>query len=226
MSTFEKGKKVRAIRDTKSFGAGDLIQKGAVLEVSLTSENSNASLFNAWRPDRVGHYALAKDDFEPADAIPAPIDPSKAAITLKAGDYIEAESDGAKIGGKVSHVNENGFVAIEHLGTFAIHHITPSPLPNGYRMFVLTAHQPAPEPEYVDTLSAVIFEEIGKSPDDHALAADLAAAAVRERFVAIDLAGLRERLADVARAKFGGPTDAWFDFADAALAELGLETTS
>lgn len=78
---------------------------------------------------------------------PAPLDPSKVAITLKAGDYIEAESDGAKIGGKVSHVNENGFVAIEHVGTFAIHHITASPVPGGYRMFVLTAHQPAPEPE-------------------------------------------------------------------------------
>lgn len=78
---------------------------------------------------------------------PAPLDPAKVAITLKGGDYIEAESDGTKIGGKVSHVTERGFVAIEHLGEFAVHHITASPLPEGYRMFVLTAHTPAPEPE-------------------------------------------------------------------------------
>jgi hypothetical protein len=78
---------------------------------------------------------------------PAPLDPAKVAVTLKGGDYIEAESDGAKVGGKVSHVTERGLVAIEHLGEFAIHHITASPTPDGYRMFVLTAHQPAPEPE-------------------------------------------------------------------------------
>jgi hypothetical protein len=81
------------------------------------------------------------------DVPPAPLDPAKVAVTLKGGDYIEAESDGAKIGGKVSHVTERGLVAIEHLGEFAIHHITASPTPDGYRMFVLTAHQPAPEPE-------------------------------------------------------------------------------
>jgi hypothetical protein len=78
---------------------------------------------------------------------PAPLDPAKVAITIKGGDYIEAESDGAKIGGKVSHVTERGFVAIEHLGEFAIHHITAAPLPEGYRMYTLTAHTPAPEPE-------------------------------------------------------------------------------
>jgi hypothetical protein len=35
----------------------------------------------------------------------------------------------------------------EHLGEFAIHHITAAPLPEGYRMYTLTAHTPAPEPE-------------------------------------------------------------------------------
>lgn len=75
MSMFAKGKKVRAIRDTKSYGMGDLIQKGAVLEVSVAIEDGSASLFNAWRPNGVDHYALAKDDFEPADATPTPLDP-------------------------------------------------------------------------------------------------------------------------------------------------------
>src|SRR5690606_21393261 len=75
---------------------------------------------------------------------PAPLDPSKVAATLRGGDYIEAEADGSKIGGKVSHVTERGFVAIEHLGEFAIHHITATPTPDGHRMFVLTHHQPAP----------------------------------------------------------------------------------
>lgn len=83
-----------------------------------------------------------------ADPTPAPFDPSKAAITLKGGDYIEAESDGTKIGGKVSHVTERGFVAIEHLGEFAIHQITASPQADRYRFFILTDHQPAPKPEW------------------------------------------------------------------------------
>jgi hypothetical protein len=88
---------------------------------------------------------LVKD----VDATPAPLDPAKVAITLKGGDYIEAESDGTKIGGKVSHVTERGFVAIEHLGEFAIHQITASPQADRYRFFILTDHQPAPEPEPV-----------------------------------------------------------------------------
>jgi hypothetical protein len=78
---------------------------------------------------------------------PAPLDPAKVAVTLKGGDYIEAESDGAKVGGKVSHVTERGLVAIEHLGEFAIHHITAPSTRGGYRMFALTDHQPAPEQE-------------------------------------------------------------------------------
>jgi hypothetical protein len=98
---------------------------------------------------------------------PAPLDPAKVAVTLKGGDYIEAESDGAKVGGKVSHVTERGLVAIEHLGEFAIHHITASPTPDGYRMFVLTAHQPAPEPEPEWKPGTVLLGNLpGPYPDD------------------------------------------------------------
>jgi hypothetical protein len=104
----------------------------------------------------------------------APLDPSKVAITLKGGDYIEAESDGAKIGGKVSHVTERGFVVIEHLGEFAIHHITASPQ-DGYRFFILTAHQPAPKPEWKPGTVAVVIQggDPGAGVDDHEFRAAL-----------------------------------------------------
>jgi hypothetical protein len=127
------------IRDCEGFlidraAAGGMV--GTYAPYTVTYEVDRADL---WAAKDALQAEVAAEVF--------PIDPAAVAITLKSGDYIEAESDDTKIGGKVSHVTERGFVAIEHLGEFAIHHITSSPLPSGYRMFALTAHQPAPEPE-------------------------------------------------------------------------------
>lgn len=208
------GHNARAIRSTTSLG-GVEVAKNA--QVTVIEHGDDTAWFTARL--EASHLILPVGDFEPVEppepfATPAPLDPA----LVKAGDTVTLTKGETSVRGPVTgisyagggewdfRVGEESYRRTGRIGLWAV-----------------TSHQPAPEPEYVDTLSAVIFEEIGKSPDDHALAADLAAAAVRERFVAIDLTGLRERLADVARAKFGGPTDAWFDFADATLAELGLE---
>lgn len=149
MSTdIKPGMEGRAVRDTASMGGTKIPQSTVVTVTALPAE---PHLFIGGNGERMG-MTLRVDDFlfvpVYGDVTPAPLDPAAViAITLKSGDYIEAKSDGTKIGGKVSHVTERGFVAIEHLGEFAIHGITPSPLPSGYRMFALTDHQPAPEPE-------------------------------------------------------------------------------
>lgn len=133
MKTFTKGQKVRAIRDTQSFGGNADIGKGAVLEVS-TEHGDQGELFNAWQPNGVDHYALAKDDFEPADATPAPLDPSK----VKAGDTVAV------------HVSCEGCPDYDVTGE-VYHYAQTLAVGPGDRLddprVTLTAHQPAPEPE-------------------------------------------------------------------------------
>lgn len=77
---------------------------------------------------------------------PAPLDPK----SVHVGDWIRLEdgpeADAAYVGGTVSYINENGFVTIDHLGTFAVDGLTTFPS-EAYRRYRLTDHQPAPEPE-------------------------------------------------------------------------------
>jgi hypothetical protein len=133
VNPFTKGKKVRAIRDTESRGGNADIGAGAVLEVSHTSDDSG-HLFNAWHPNGIDVYALAKDDFEPVDATPAPLDPSK----VKAGDTVTVRveefdiPDPYEVTGK-AYVGPIGMA----VGGFLL---------SGDRVN-LTDHQPAPEPE-------------------------------------------------------------------------------
>lgn len=136
MNPFTKGTKVRAIRDTKSYGAETPIKKDTVLEVSRTNEVDSAALFTANRPDTGGVYALAKDDFEPADATPAPLDKSKVRVSDTVTVTIAARNGTPEfeITGSVYGDEEPHGLAV---GDYMLMH----------DRVTLTAHQPAPEPE-------------------------------------------------------------------------------
>jgi hypothetical protein len=106
------------------------------------------------------------------------LDPSKVAITLKGGDYIEAESDGTKIGGWVSRVTEDGFVVVDHLGMFAVHQITASPQNDDYRFWILTAHQPAPKKTPRERVVDILIDYSNNRADDYDTADRIMAALV------------------------------------------------
>jgi hypothetical protein len=248
MTEFKNGDRIRAVRDTITVG-GRPIKEGeqfvALDEPDYRAYMSVIPLSGRW-PARDGfpfeasgnERIVSPEDFEHVEdhgtgdgsaseerRFPAPLDPAKVAVTLKGGDYIEAESDGAKVGGKVSHVTERGLVAIEHLGEFAIHHITAPSTRGGYRMFALTAHQPAPEPEPADALAQAVWEAmLADGAEGHEVfRADKVADAIRAKFVVIDPADVDEqnRLAAIIR-----EVDGNHDKGAAALAEAILERLS
>lgn len=144
MSTFTKGRKVRALRDTESYGAGVPIKKGEVLEVSATSD-VDGQLFNAWRPDvPFLHIALAKDDFETADATPAPLDPK----SVHVGDTVTVrfKETGEEITTKAYQPKD---LTADSEWVYILGWPLNKPMGHGLavKYFELIGHQPAPEPE-------------------------------------------------------------------------------
>jgi hypothetical protein len=177
MSKFKAGDEVRAIRDTHSDSERHTASTQFVVGEKVLGLVPGE--FSAGPVEAPNRYIFPEVDFElvldPSKEVAAPsateatrLDPG----AVKAGDYIEAESDGTGIKGPVLHINENGYVSIQHLGSFAIEGITTKD--TGYRLFTLTDHQPAPEPEpewsraadYVATVRGIPGVRVTWSPVD------------------------------------------------------------
>ena len=141
------------------------------------------------------------------------IDPN----TIKAGDTVTLQGEKASVSGEVQAVElrtDVGRVVKLHRSWFRI---------DGPSAWTLTAHQPAPEPEPRGLLADTIFEAIRDQPDSHSKGAEVAADAVRAKFVVIDPAAAKERVAEIVRARMGGPVEAWSDIAAAVVDQLGIE---
>lgn len=169
-------------------------------------------------------------DYEPGTpATPAPLDPRK----VKAGDTVTLVGTKAKIEGEVEDVQKDTdalvIIQIDNL-RFRV---------TGDDAWLLTAHQPAPEPEPEWKPGTVADVTPHRRPD-------LASRAVRgeddmwhntyggmwdddevsvKPLVVIDPAAVRTKIAEGVRAKLGGPLEAWVDVADDVLTALGIEAS-
>lgn len=95
------------------------------------------------------------------------------------------EVDAGYVGGTVGHINPNGFVIIDHMGTFAVQGLTLAAV-KGYHFFRLTEHTPPkPDPLALAVSGAATHLNVDESAE--------VAEAVRSKFFVLDRSGAHIR---------------------------------